>query len=125
MKTHLKIITLSMIFAFPVGNVFAEMNMNHMSKDFERMDMMMDKAEKTKDNKKRHGIIEDHMEMMMKHMRDMHSMMGMDKMMSGKGKGNDMSSMSMMNKRMDNMQQVMNQMMRQQKIMMEYMSYND
>lgn len=125
MKTYLKIITLSMMFALPAGNILADMNMNHMSKDFERMDMMMDKAEKTKDDKKRLGIMGDHMEMMMKHMHDMHDMMGMGNMMSGKGKGSDMSTMNMMNKRMDNMQQVMNQMLRQQKIMMEFMSYND
>ena len=125
MKTYLKIITLSIMFVLPAGNILADMNMNHMSKNFERMDMMMDKAEKTKDDKKRLGIMEDHMEMMMKHMRDMHDMMGMGNMMSGKGKGSDMSTMNMMNKRMDNMQQVMNQMMRQQKIMMEFMSYNE
>jgi len=115
MKSNILKITTFVALSALSMNSFGGMGMSGKGPDFTQMDKMMSKAENTSDKDKRQKYMHDHMNMMMEHMGSMGNMMGDSKEM----RRGDMNNMGMMNQRIDNMQKMMEQMMRQQKMMLE------
>lgn len=112
-------------------------NMDRMQQRFENMDQMMGQARNSKDQGKRQRYIMQHMDMMQEQMRDMRGMMGggmwpggrqgnmdPDEMMGSGSRGGMMGSnggpgnYQMMEKRLDYMQRMMEQVIDQQRMMM-------
>ena len=86
---------------------------------FQEMDDMMDRAEQSAPLE-RHRLMREHMAMMMRHMNDMQGMGPMN----GQGVMQD-GRMTAMQERMEAMQQMLGQMLRQQEMMMEMMDEDD
>lgn len=118
----IKLTTLALVTSFFVtSTAIAEMDLGHMSSNFMQMESMIDKAENTKNNKKRKQYMHNHMSLMMQQMESMSDIMSKHHNMNDK----EMNDTQAMHKRMDMMQTMMKHMMRQQNMMMDNMEMDD